>query len=165
MAERCGSTDTRSGEPCQRGVNCPYHRGRGRPTKYRPRYCERVIELGCEGKSRAVIARELGVAISTMQDWEKRYDDFRAATARARELAQAWWEEQGQRGIWERDFNASAYRLQVMNRFPDRWRDKQSLEHSGEIDTGGEVHIYLPDNERGEMPDAIRDRMSANGSS
>jgi hypothetical protein len=49
---------------------------------------------------------------------------------RARELAQAWWEDQGQKGIWQKRFNANAYRLQVTNRFPQEWRDKQTLEHS-----------------------------------
>lgn len=143
MSERCGSTETESGEPCRRGVNCPYHRGPGRPTKYRPRFCERVIELGREGSSRAVIARELGVAMSTMQDWEEKHPGFRASTARARELALAWWEDQGQKGVWSREFNASAYRLQVMNRFPGQWRDKQSLEHSGP--DGGAIEVDVDD--------------------
>ena len=50
---------------------------------------------------------------------------------RAREFSLAWWEAQGLAGIWSKDFNAHAYRLQMMNRFPDDWRDRQELEVSG----------------------------------
>ena len=34
-------------------------------------------------------------------------------------------------GIWSRDFNAPAYRLQMLNRFPDDWHDKQDVEVAG----------------------------------
>jgi hypothetical protein len=37
-------------------------RGRGRPTTYDPSYCERVIELGEKGKSKAQIASALRVS-------------------------------------------------------------------------------------------------------
>jgi hypothetical protein len=36
-------------------------RGRGRPTTYDPAYCERVIETGEEGKSKAQIASTLRI--------------------------------------------------------------------------------------------------------
>jgi hypothetical protein len=35
----------------------------------------------------------------------------------------------------------------LKNRQPAKWRDKQEIEHSGNIDSS--VHIYLPDNDRG----------------
>lgn len=37
----------------------------------------------------------------------------------------------------------------------------QKLEHSGEVDTGGETHIYLPDNDRDQVPEAIRQRQES----
>lgn len=37
------------------------------------------------------------------------------------------------------------------------------LEHSGEVDTGKGVHIYLPDNRRDDIPDSIRNRMAKAG--
>lgn len=101
----------------------------GRPTKYTPEACEVVLTLGAEGQSRAVMAAELDVAISTFQDWEETNPEFRVATSRARDLALAWWERQGIKGIWSKDFNANAYRLQVMNRFPAAWRDKQEVDN------------------------------------
>jgi hypothetical protein len=110
----------------------PYPKSKkGRPTDYSPHFCDKVMALGELGKSRHQLAVALGCCKRTFQTWEKKYPDFLAATTRARELAQAWWEDQGQIGIWEGNkFNANAYRLQMTNRFPDQWRDKRRLEHA-----------------------------------
>lgn len=137
---------TAKGEPCRRPMTdglCPAHREKakpgGRPTDYSASACDTVIHLGAEGASRAEWAAELDIAIQTLANWETAHPEFLAATTRARNLAQAWWEKQGRKGIWSRDFNAAAYRLQVMNRFPDDWRDKQSHEHSGPA--GGPIEM------------------------
>ena len=90
-----------------------------------------MIELGRLGKSRTQIAAELDVDRDTLANWERAHPEFFGAMRRARELALAWWEDEGQKGVWERGFNANAYRLQVTNRFPDEWRDKRSHEHTG----------------------------------
>ena len=103
----------------------------GRPSKYAPELCRRAIDLGRQGKSRTQIAAALDVDRDTLTNWERARPEFFGAMLRARELAQAWWEDEGQKGIWDRQFNANAYRLQVTNRFPNEWRDKQSHEHSG----------------------------------
>lgn len=103
-------------------------RGPGRPTKYDPAMCETVVQCGVEGMSRAEICAELDISFNTMRNWEDEHPEFLRATTRARELGQAWWERQGRKGIWSRDFNAGAYRLQVMNRFPKDWRDKHEHE-------------------------------------
>ena len=50
---------------------------------------------------------------------------------RAREFSLGWSEGQANAGIWSRDFNANAYRLQMMNRFPNDWRDRQEVEVGG----------------------------------
>lgn len=106
----------------------------GRPTKYDPAFCERVVELGKEGYSKASIAAELGVVRATLDDWAAEHPEFSDAITRAREFSQGWWETQGREGIWAgSQFNANAYRLQVMNRFPDDWRDKHDVNLSGSV--------------------------------
>jgi hypothetical protein len=90
----------------------------GRPTKYRPEMCERVIELGAQGKSKAQIARDLGIAWSNFQNWMERHPEFQAAIKDAHRLALAHWEDIGQRAPdMGRDFNAVAYIFQMKNRF------------------------------------------------
>lgn len=99
----------------------------GRPTDYREEYCDTVVKCGREGMSRAEICYELDISFATLQNWEQKYPKFLAATAHARELAQGWWEKKGRQGIDSKTFNAQAYSLQVRNRFPRHWRDKQDL--------------------------------------
>ncbi len=111
----------------------PKNKG-GRPTGYDPAFCERVVELGKEGKSLANIAAEFDVVRNTLKDWARLYPEFSIAMERARELALNWWETEGQKGIWAgKEFNAQAYRLQVMNRFPADWRDQKHVEFKGAL--------------------------------
>jgi len=105
----------------------------GRPTKYDPAYCEKVVELGRKGCGLAEIAYELDVTRQTLQNWQVEHPQFLGAITHARELSEGWWASQGRAGIWSREFNANAYRLQVMNRFPSEWRDKREIEHGGEL--------------------------------
>ncbi len=111
----------------------------GRPTDYRPEFCDKAIELAREGCGKAEIALELGTSRPTLDAWTEKHPDFLYAMTQARELAAGWWEAQGRKGIWSREFNANAYRLQVMNRFPDDWRDKTTQEVTGK--DGGPVQV------------------------
>lgn len=105
----------------------------GRPTEYRPEMCQVVIDLGKLGYSKAMIAADYRIDVTrqTLDNWGREHEEFFNAMLRARELSLAWWEAQGQLGVWGDGFNANAYRLQVTNRFPDDWKDKQSQEHTG----------------------------------
>jgi transposase-like protein len=105
----------------------------GRPTKYDPGFCDAVVEAGKQGYSKAMIAAELDVVRQTLDNWAAEHPEFLDALTRAREAALAWWEKQGLLGLWSRDFNAAAYKLQVTNRFPEDWREKSEVQHSGEL--------------------------------
>lgn len=119
------------------------HNRPGRPTSYQPGFCSAVIEYGGEGMGRAEIAAELGVSRQTLATWESTHPPFLDAMTRAYDASLAWWNRQGRLGIWDethrgedgvsvsRRLNAAAYRLQVINRFREDWRDKSELEHLG----------------------------------
>jgi hypothetical protein len=115
----------------------------GRPTDYRPEHCETVIRLGKEGKSKIQIAAKLGVNRCTLDNWAQAHPEFFDAITHARDLALAWWEDQGQKGLWDKSFNANAFRIQIMNRFPDDYRDKQTLEHKGIPKAAPVEHTYV----------------------
>jgi hypothetical protein len=102
----------------------------GRPTKYKPEYCQKVLDLGFEGNSKAQIAREIGVDRNTLDDWAKAHPDFSRALKMAKQLELAWWEDQGKAGLaMGRDFNAVAFIFQVKNRFRDDYLEKVDVRH------------------------------------
>lgn len=95
-----------------------------RPTKYDPKFCEKVRELGREGKSKAQMAAALDVAYSTFDLWTQQHPEFSEAVKDARRLAQAWWEDLGQNMALIGQGNPTAFIFQVKNRFSDDYRDK-----------------------------------------
>lgn len=107
----------------------------GRPSKYDPVYCERVIELGKEGASKAEMAADLGVWYSTFDLWTSTHSEFSEAVKEALRQSQAWWERQGRLATFGgvEGFNATSYIFQMKNRFSDDWKDKRHEEVSGSI--------------------------------
>jgi hypothetical protein len=99
----------------------------GRPTDYDPGYCERAIELGRAGKSKAQIAADLDVARQTLDNWGAAHPEFLDALTRARDLAQAWWEDRGQHGLERPGFNASLWSKQVSCRFREDYTEKSEV--------------------------------------
>ena len=98
----------------------PAKRPVGRPSKYDPSFCERVIELGRLGKSRAYIASEINVSRETLDEWERDYPEFSDAMDEAMRHSQRWWEQAGQDGLTAGpgSFNAAVWSRSMAARFP-----------------------------------------------
>lgn len=105
----------------------------GRPSKYDPDFCEQVIELGRQGKSKTYMAGALGVNKDTLYEWEKQHKDFSDALTHAMVLSQQWWEDAGQSGLFLDKFNAAVYNKQMAVRFPDEHREVTKTELKAEI--------------------------------
>jgi len=106
----------------------------GKPTKYDPEWMlAKVIELGRYGKSKAQIARALGISASTLRTWTETHPAFCEAIDTARTLSLAWWEDAGQLGVFvpAKDFNVNAWHAQVKARFADEYRDVTAHELTG----------------------------------
>ena len=108
----------------------------GRPTDYKPEYCEKVIEMGKEGCSVVEMCAELEQARNTVEkEWPSKHPEFLQALEKARAYSQAWWEKQGRRGVWEEQgapkINAGLYAKSMAARFPHDWRDNSKLELTG----------------------------------
>ena len=102
----------------------------GRPSKYRPTMCKRVVDLMREGKSQAQVCAELDIGTTTLERWMVDHEDFRGAVTRATTLSEAEWEKIGQemaRG--ERQGNATVWIFNMKNRFG--WRDQRDVELTG----------------------------------
>jgi DNA-binding XRE family transcriptional regulator len=117
-----------------------------RRTSYDPSYCEQVIAWGREGKSKAWMASRLDVARQTVDNWCSEFPEFLDAMTRARDLAQAWWEDIGQNNIVSAagvSLNSGVYSRSMAARFPDDWREKTETAITGRL-----VHANeLPDDE------------------
>lgn len=106
----------------------------GRPSDYDPAYCDRVIALGKEGKSKVQMAAEFDVCRKTIDNWAADHPDFLRALTRAMVHAQAWWENAGQAGISADKFNGNVWSRSMAARFPEDWREKteQNVNHGAQ---------------------------------
>lgn len=103
----------------------------GRPTKYKPEFCEVVVKAGEEGETLAGMAEACGVHRSTLNDWIEQHPEFSAAVKEGVQKSQVWWERQGRLATFGgvNGFNATSYIFNMKNRFPADWRDKQDFDH------------------------------------
>ena len=109
----------------------PNKRPVGRPSLYKPEYCERVIELGKEGCSPAEIASDLDVDRVTLIDWSRAHEDFSTALTRAKIHEQAWWERAGKSGMIADRFNAQVWTKSVSARFKDDYSERREVTGAG----------------------------------
>ena len=70
----------------------PTDRSVGRPTSYRPEFCQRVIKLMSEGRSLDGCAALLGVHPDSLYTWQKRHPEFSDAVKAGRAAGTAFWE-------------------------------------------------------------------------
>lgn len=115
----------------------------GMPTKYKPEFCSKIIEMMSEGASKKEVAASFGVSRQNMLAWEKIHPEFGEAVTRAEELCEAWWEKQGRINIHNKEFNHVLWYMNMKNRFS--WRDKQELSAP---DGGPAVILYCPKEEK-----------------
>lgn len=113
----------------------PKHPG-GRPTDYRPEYCEQLINHMEAGGSIKSLSAKLGVSFDAMYKWFDKYPEFNEAKKVGESLSYAWFEEQSHRGMWiptahGEVLNTTLWYMNMKNRFG--WRDKHEVEQSGTV--------------------------------
>lgn len=103
----------------------------GKPTLYKPEYCDAAIELGKRGKSVVAMACEFGVHRSVLYDWVEQHPDWKHAFEMAKQYAQVYWEEVGADGVADtKYFNAAVWAKIVGCRFTD-YQDRNKVEVTG----------------------------------
>ena len=110
-----------------------------------------------DGLTDEQIAARIGITTSTLYDWKNKYSEFSEALKRGKEvvdievenallkraLGYDYTEERVERSQdgGKKSIKTTAQIFWLKNRRPDRWRDKQQIEHSGVIPvviTGGD---------------------------
>ncbi len=131
----------------------------GRPSKYKPEYCLTVEYMARTGMTEVQIAEKLGVAMSTLSLWKTEHPEFSESLKTGKEEP----DDTVERSLYERatgyvnkhavkifmpanaeepvyapyeehvapDVTAQIFWLK--NRRPAKWRDKQEVEHSGNV--------------------------------
>lgn len=109
----------------------------GRPEKYRPEYCDMVIEHMEKGFSFESFAGVVDTCVDTLYEWGKRYPEFFEAKKKAFAKCRIFWEAKGVEGLFSetvvdgrisksKSMNSAIWIFNMKNRF--RWTDK--VEHS-----------------------------------
>lgn len=111
------------------GATKKMRRSVGRPTIYKPEYCEEVIELMAGGYSIAAVAGKLRVSRQTVYDWGDAHPEFLDALNVARAASALWWEDRAVALAKGGEGNASVVIFGLKNRVADEWRDKQEYDH------------------------------------
>jgi len=96
----------------------------GRPTKYKPEFCEKLIDHMSQGFSFESFAATIDTHRGTLYRWEREYPEFRDAKKSGLDKSLLFWERlgmQGATGALEK-FNSSAWIFNLKNKH--LWRDK-----------------------------------------
>lgn len=107
----------------------------GRPSKYDPAYCQQLIDHMATGASATSFAAEIEVDRSTISQWAEVHPEFSLALTRGKAKCAAWWERVGRKLAADGEGNATMVVFGLKNMSGDDWREKQHVEHSGEIAT------------------------------
>jgi hypothetical protein len=102
----------------------------GRPSLYRETYSHQVIEEMSTGKSLTAFAAEIGVARSTIQEWEAEHPEFSVAVKKGKAKCAAWWEARGRQIAVSGGAGPGAATLAIFgmkNMGSDDWKDKSEL--------------------------------------
>jgi hypothetical protein len=98
----------------------------GRPTEYRPEYCQAVIDLMAQGFSLTAFAASICVAKDTVYEWIKVHPQFSDAVARARAARVYELETKLLRSRVGAETSAAIFALR--NADPTEWRDIKHID-------------------------------------
>lgn len=95
----------------------------GRPTKYKPEYCEDLIAHMKQGLSFESFAAHCNTHFDSLYEWCKKYPEFSEAKKEGTAQCLAVWEKIGMQGTLGKikNFNTASWIFNMKNRF--KWRD------------------------------------------
>jgi hypothetical protein len=114
----------------QTTVPAHYRNGQtfGRPSEYRPEFCQAVIEYMGQGYSLTAFAGHIRQSRDAVYEWVRTHSDFSHAVARARSARITALEAKLLRSRKGAETSAAVFALK--NACPDEWRDVRHTEHT-----------------------------------
>lgn len=102
----------------------------GRPTDYKPEYCEMLIKHMSDGYSFESFGAVVHCSKATLYNWKHDYPEFLEAQSTGSMYSSMFWEKLGIDGVKGNldGFNASAWIFNMKNRH--NWKDKSETELS-----------------------------------
>ena len=117
----------------------------GRPSKYDPALCNKVVELGRQGKSVEQISSALGFHYKTLLYWAETHPEFLEAMELAKQYELAYWEDLGSQYIVEAPqsakLNTGLWSRSMAARFPAKYRENSKVEVTGKNDKPIQVDV------------------------
>ncbi len=122
----------------------------GQPTKYKPEYCEMLIDHMSQGLSFESFAGKVRVDRDTIYAWVEANPQFSDAKKVGTQLGLLFWEQLGNSGAAGNlpGFNAASFCFNMKNRY--KWRDRQDITSGDKPlpESPPQVIITLPSNGR-----------------
>jgi len=108
----------------------------GRPTDYKPEYCQMVIDHMSQGFPFETFAAEIGTHRATLYNWREKYPEFFDASKKGQELCYKWFLTVGRASMLGLESNGKKIHANptfwiFMMKNMHKWHDKQQLEHVG----------------------------------
>lgn len=112
----------------------------GRPSKYKPEFCEMLVAHMGQGYSFESFGAIVDAHRDTLYEWEKQHPEFSDAKKKSKERCLFWWEKLGRHGAMglksmkiRRDgkeeeidisrFNAAMWIYNMKCRFKENWKE------------------------------------------
>lgn len=113
----------------------------GRPTNYKPEYCQLLIDHMASGLSYISFAAVADCWEQTLYDWEAAHPEFMEAKKIGMVRNRLFWEKLGVTYITHTDskfestpkLNSTVYIFNMKNRFPKEWRDRTEVKNEVKI--------------------------------
>jgi hypothetical protein len=99
----------------------PRYESRGQPTKYKPEYCEALIDYMAKGFTLTAFAGSIRVSRETVYAWMSEHSDFSDAATRGKAAASNAWEARMMEAKRSAEAATSIFALKNIN--PDDWKE------------------------------------------
>lgn len=117
---------------------------RGRPSDYKPEYCEQIVTHMSGGASITSFAAEIDVARSTINEWMSVHPEFSEAVKRAKAKCAAWWEMRGRQLAQGNEIgNPTLVIFGLKNMADEDWREKQQIDQTTTHEAGDSITALM----------------------